>query len=218
MKQNLLIVLLVILAFILVVLAQQIKINLPGINQGYAPQQPLAFSHRLHSGDLQIDCMYCHSGADKSRHAGIPSENVCMNCHRFVTAGWDKIRIEDERAQKEKRPPQPVVSDELKKLYRAAAFDETQMKFKDKPYSGKPIEWTRVYNLPDFVFFDHRRHVNADVSCQKCHGAVETMEKVTQVPDLTMGWCVNCHRDVNNGKIPELKGKYASISCTVCHY
>ncbi len=217
-KQNLSIIVFILLLMFLVVFLDSVNINLPGINQGYAPEQPIAFSHRLHSGDLQIACVYCHAGAERSRHAGIPSANICMNCHRFVPAAWSKIQIENQRAQKENRAPEPVVSEQLKKLYRAVSFNADEMKFEKTPYSGEPIRWVRVYNLPDFVFFDHRSHVNAGVTCQTCHGPVETMERVAQVPDLTMGWCVNCHRDVKNGKFPELKGKNPSISCTVCHY
>ncbi len=217
-KQNLTIIAFILVLMFTVVYLRSVNINLLGINQGYAPEQPIAFSHRLHSGDMQIPCVYCHAGAERSRRAGIPSANICMNCHRFVPAAWSKIQIENQKAKKEKRDPQPVVSPEISKLYRAVSFDSKEMKFKGKPFSGKPIRWVRVYNLPDFVYFDHRSHVNAGVTCQKCHGPVETMERVSQFPDLTMGWCVNCHRDVKNGKIPELKGKKPSISCTVCHY
>ncbi len=216
-RQNLSIIILLLLIFGVIVYLYQVKINLPGINQGYAPEQAIAFSHRLHGGDLQIACIYCHYGSEYSKRAGLPSANICMNCHRFVPAAWDKIQIENQRAHKEKRDPKPVISPEIQKLYRAVSFNSEQMKFEDKPYSGKPLHWIRVYNLPDFVYFDHRSHVNAGVTCQKCHGPVETMERVEQVPDLTMGWCVNCHRNVRDGKIPELKGKKPSISCTVCH-
>lgn len=194
-----------------------VSINLPGVNQGYAPKQPIAFSHRLHSGDLQIQCLYCHTGADKSRHAGIPSATTCMNCHKFVTASWDKVEMEAQKAQEENREILRPVSDELKKLYAAVGFDIERMKYHENR-GGKPIEWIRVHNLPDFVYFDHRRHVNADVTCQQCHGSVETMKKVSQVNDLTMGWCVNCHRDVNNGQFPDLQDKFASTNCAGCHY
>ncbi|MFQ5627947.1 MAG: cytochrome c3 family protein [bacterium] len=197
--------------------ARSVNLNLPGVNQGYAPEQPIAFSHRLHSGDLQIPCLYCHSGAEKSRHAGIPAASTCMNCHRFVTTGWDQFKIEEETAQKENREMQIPVSVELKKLYSAVGFDTENMQY-DAQQPGAPLEWIRVHALPDFAYFDHSRHVNAEVACQTCHGPVETMEKVSQFSDLTMGWCVNCHRDVNNGRVPELKNKYASISCAVCHY
>lgn len=207
----------VVFALALLTISSTVRINLPGVNTGYMPQQPIQFSHRLHSGDLQIPCLYCHTAADKSQHASIPPVSVCMNCHRFVTAGWDMIKIEEKRAKETYRSPQIVVSDEITKLYKAAGFNSESMKYERSSFN-QAIEWVRVHNLPDFVFFDHSRHINAGVTCQHCHGAVETMERVMQQNDLTMGWCVNCHRDVNNGRIPELKGRYASISCTVCHY
>ena len=196
--------------------ARNVNINLPGINQGYAPQQPLAFSHRVHSGDLSIDCLYCHFGADKGPTAGIPAASTCMNCHRFVTAAWDKTKIEEMQAEQEKRDLKLVVSSELEKLYGAVGFSTETLSYADT--TGKNLEWLRVHDLPDFVFFDHSRHVTADVACQTCHGPVETMETVSQVSDLSMGWCVECHRDVNSGDNPEFKGKYASLSCAVCHY
>lgn len=189
--------------------------RLPGNNRGYEPAQPIAFSHRLHAGELQITCLYCHSGADKSRHAGIPAASICMNCHKLVTASFGAIRAEDEMAKKEKRDPRRIVSPEIQKLYDALALD-AQMR-PDPRKILTPIVWTKVHNTPDFVYFDHSPHVNAGVACQQCHGPVETMERVRQVADLSMGWCVNCHRDVNkNG----LSGKrvYASIDCSTCHY
>jgi len=177
--------------------------------------QPVAFSHRLHAGELAVQCLYCHSAAEKSRRAGVPAVSVCMNCHRFVATTFGAIRQEDEVAKKENRSPRRIVSPEIQKIYDALALDASL-----KPIAssqGKPIEWIRVHNLPDFVYFDHRRHVNAGVSCQTCHGPVETMERLLQVNDLSMGWCVNCHRDVTqNG----LNGKKvnAVTDCGVCHY
>ncbi len=203
--------------FGLVIFFKTVRINPPGINTGFAPEQPLAFSHRLHSGDLQMDCLYCHVGADKGQHALIPAAGTCMNCHRFVTASWDKVKIEEMQAEEEKREMKLIVSPELEKLYQAVGFDTETMRYDEKKKTGE-LEWVRVYNLPDFVYFDHSRHVNSGVQCQTCHGQVQTMEKVEQVTNLTMGWCVNCHRDVTNNKIPELKGKKPSISCAVCHY
>lgn len=189
--------------------------HLPGNHQGYQPVQPIAFSHRLHAGELQVPCLYCHSGAERSRHAGIPSVGLCMNCHRFVTAPFGAIRAEDEQARKEKRDPRPIVSPEIQKIYDALALNASMRR---DPYKQQvPVEWIKVHNLPDFVSFDHRRHVNAGVECQKCHGPVETMERVTQIQDLSMGFCVNCHRDVTknglNGKVVN-----ASIDCSGCHY
>lgn len=191
-----------------------LSVRLPGDNQGYEPRQPIAFSHRLHAGEMEVACLYCHSAAEHSRHAGIPAASICMNCHKYVTAASGAVRAEDELAQKEKRPPARVVSPELAKLYAALALDDTMKA--DPSKSQKPIEWTQVYKLPSFVSFDHSRHVNAGVTCQTCHGPVETMERVRQVPDLTMGWCVNCHRDANVkgvGGVPVA----ASTDCIACH-
>jgi hypothetical protein len=178
--------------------------HLPGNHQGYEPVQPIAYSHRLHAGEMQIQCQYCHFGADKSRHAGIPPASVCMNCHKFVTASLGAVRAEDEDAAKEKRAPRPIVSPELRKLY-------------DAVNTGTPIAWNRIHSLPDFVYFDHRPHVNAGVACQQCHGPVEAMERVRQVSDLTMGWCVNCHRDSNRTGVAG-RTVHASINCSTCHY
>jgi hypothetical protein len=178
--------------------------HLPGNQQGYEPAQTIAFSHRLHAGELQIQCQYCHYGADKSRNAGIPAASVCMNCHKFVTAPLGAIRAEDELAQKEHRQPRRVVSAELQKLY--AAVD-----------NRRPLAWTRIDSLPDFAYFDHRAHVNAGVACQQCHGPVETMERVRQATDLSMGWCVNCHRTANRTGIAG-KRVNASTNCSTCHF
>jgi hypothetical protein len=178
--------------------------HLPGNHQGYEPVQPIAYSHRLHAGELQIQCQYCHFGADKSRHAGIPPASVCMNCHKFVTAPLGAVRAEDELAEKEKRAPRPVVSAELRKLYGAVN-------------GAQPIAWTRIHSLPDFAYFDHRPHVNAGVACQQCHGPVESMERVRQVSDLGMGWCVNCHRDASRTGIAGRRVN-ASTNCSTCHF
>jgi hypothetical protein len=192
------IVLAVGLAFSLALLVSRAAMfHLPGNQQGYEPVQPIAYSHRLHAGELQIQCQYCHFGADQSRHAGIPPAGVCMNCHRFVKATLGAVRAEDALAEKEKRAPRPVVSAELLKLY-------------DAVEQRRPIAWTRIHSLPDFVYFDHRAHVNSGVACQQCHGPVETMERVRQASDLSMGWCVNCHRAA--------AARGASTNCSTCHY
>lgn len=190
-------------------------LHLPGNNQGYAPEQPIAFSHRLHTGELQIDCLYCHYAAEESRHAGVPAASVCMNCHRFVTASLGAVRAEDKLAGEEKRKPARVVSTELTKLYHALALDESMRRIAEKDFD--PIEWVKIHNLPDFVYFDHRAHVTAGVACQICHGAVEAMERVHQVEDLSMGWCVNCHRQVNQTGIGGVDVN-ASTNCGACHY
>lgn len=228
-------VLLTALAFSVLVLVPKFNAySLPGNQRGYEPAQPIAFSHRLHAGELQVQCLYCHSAAEKSRHAGIPSANVCMNCHKFVSASLGAVRAEDELAKKENRAPRRVISQEIQKLYDALALDD-QMK-PDPSRQPKPIVWVKVHNVPDFVYFDHRPHVNAGVACQSCHGPVETMERVRQVSDLSMGWCVNCHRDVDRagldgkgnftsapapaarGTAPVTHRVYASIDCKACHF
>ena len=183
---------------------------LPGIQQGYEPVQPIAYSHRVHAGELQIDCLYCHHGARTSRHAGIPSSDICMNCHKFVTASLGAIRAEDELAQEENRRPKEVVSPELAKLYLTLAVDEKRQLNPER--EGRPVEWVQVHNLPDYVYFDHRAHVGVGVRCQTCHGPVETMERVRQSADLSMGWCVNCHRTATKNGIAG-KQVDASIDC-----
>jgi hypothetical protein len=229
------IVLLVCVAFGLLALAPNLgSVHLPGNQIGYEPSQPIAFSHRLHAGELQVACVYCHSGAERSRHAGVPAANVCMNCHRFVTAPIGAVRAEDEAAKKQNRPPARVVSPEVQKIYDALALGPDLKP--DATRTPAPIRWNKVHNLPDFVYFDHRPHVNAGVACQSCHGPVETMERVRQVQDLSMGWCVNCHRGVDRagldgkgnftslpapaaaGPKPVTHRVYAPIDCQTCHY
>lgn len=183
--------------------------------QGYAPEQPIAFSHRLHAGELQVDCQYCHFGAARSRHAGIPAASVCMNCHRFIDAPLGAIRAEDELASAEGRAPERVVSPEIAKIFAALALGPDKQRAADARTS--PIEWVKIHRVPDYVYFDHRPHVAAGVECQRCHGAVESMERVRQVEDLSMGWCVNCHRQVNETGVAG-HDVAASIDCIACHF
>ncbi|MDP6410199.1 MAG: cytochrome c3 family protein [Planctomycetota bacterium] len=197
-----------------VVLARTASVRLPGNNQGYEPVQPIAYSHRLHAGELGIDCQYCHYGAERSRHAGIPSASVCMNCHKTVTSGFDAFLEEREAAEKEEREPQRIVSSELRKLFDAVGLDE---KLEPTGELGKPIEWVRVHNLPDFVYFDHRVHVAKGLACETCHGPVQSMERIRQHSDLSMGWCVNCHRESSIAPEGHLV-EHASTDCGVCHY
>ena len=189
--------------------------RLPGDQQDYEPVQPIAYSHRLHAGDLQIPCLYCHFGAEKSRHAGIPPANVCMNCHRFVTTTLGAVRAEDEAAMKERRKPRRIVGTEVRKLYAALGLDDELQP--DRTGKPTPIVWTKVHNVPDFVYFDHSPHVAAGVTCQSCHGPVETMERVRQVMPLSMGWCVNCHRTSNAEGVAG-RPVYAPTVCSTCHY
>ncbi len=189
--------------------------RLPGNHEGYEPVQPIAFSHRLHAGELAVSCIHCHSGAESSRHAGIPAAGTCMNCHKFITAPFVEVKAENDLAAKENREPRRIVSPELRKLYDAIGLDEERTP--DPVRALQPIRWVKVHNVPDFVSFNHSAHVNAGVECRTCHGQVETMERVRQVSDLSMGMCVNCHREATlNG----VKGKAmeASTNCVVCHY
>ena len=217
-----------------VVIAQTTEVRLPGNNRGYEPRQPIAYSHRLHAGELGIDCRYCHYGAETSRHAGIPSASICMNCHRTVTAGLDQLLPERELAAQEGREPRLIVSDELRKLYDAVGLDEdlnptgapgepiagepiAGEPIAGEPIAGEPIEWVRVHNMPDFAYFDHRVHVARDIACETCHGPVQSMERVRQFSTLSMGWCVDCHRsysELPGGPIAE----HVSTDCASCHF
>lgn len=138
-----------------------------GVHQGYAPEQPISFSHKLHVGEYEIDCAYCHTGVYKGKQAGIPSANICMNCHNMI-----------------KRE-----SPEIQKIYTALE-------------NNQPIEWIRVHNLPDLAYFNHAQHTNVgNLDCANCHGDIANMEVVQQAKTLTMGWCIDCHRQTNvNGK------------------
>lgn len=210
------VVLVVGLAFNGLVLVPQVWNHpLPGNQWGYEPDQPIAFSHRLHAGEMQIACVYCHSGAETSRHAGIPPAGTCMNCHRFVTAPYGALLAESEEAGKAKRPPRTIISPELRKLYDALGLDEKMQP--DPKKTPRPIAWAKVHNLPAFTYFDHRAHVQAGVDCQHCHGPVTNMERMRQEEDLSMGWCVNCHRDVNRTGVAD-KPVHASTDCSTCHY
>lgn len=149
-----------------------------GVHQNYQPVQPIKFSHELHAGINQINCQYCHSGAFKSKNASIPSANVCMNCHSYVQA--------TEKYDGE-------ISPEIKKIYAALDYNPETRTYGT---NQKPIEWVRIHNLPDFAYFNHSQHVKvAGVECQKCHGPIETMKEVYQYSPLTMGWCINCHKE-----------------------
>ena len=186
--------------------------------QGYAPEQPIAFSHRLHAGELQVDCRYCHFGAESEpprRHPGgerlheLPS---LRSAHRLGA-----LRAEDELATSGRvdRRAEKIVSPEIQKIYDALALDEDLAR--DETREPDPIEWIKIHRSPDYVYFDHRAHVSAGVECQRCHGAVESMERVRQVEDLSLGWCVNCHRHVNETGVAG-QAVDASLDCSVCHY
>ncbi|HVZ95711.1 MAG TPA: c-type cytochrome [Chitinophagaceae bacterium] len=159
-----------------------------GRQQGYQPVQPIFYSHKVHAGVNQISCLYCHTGAQDSRHANIPSVNVCMNCHMAVK--------EYTGAPLQREDGTPVDANaEIQKLYQYAGWNPDTKTY-DKP--GKPIQWIRIHNLPDFVYFNHSQHVKVgQVQCQTCHGEIQKMDEVHQFADLSMGWCVNCHRTTN---------------------
>ncbi|MCG3134656.1 MAG: hypothetical protein HMLKMBBP_01972 [Planctomycetes bacterium] len=196
--------------------------RLPGRNQGYEPVQPVEYSHRLHAGELRIDCLFCHTGAETSRRAGVPAVSTCMSCHATVTAGWDVMLAEKQAALAESRDPKRIVSDRLRPLFDAAGLGADGKP--DPSKTPKPVEWVRVHALPSHAAFSHERHVGRGVPCQACHGPVETMERVRQHAPLTMGWCVECHR-ANAAAGPGLvlppaarAADHVSTDCAACHY
>ena len=158
-----------------------------GVDQGYQPIQPIHFSHKIHAGDNQIDCKFCHSSARVSQTSGIPSLNVCMNCHKSIGEVAEATGTEEYSKD--------FYDGEIQKLYAAVGWDPAS-----QSYSGEtqPVEWVRIHNLPDFAYFNHSQHVSVQgISCQTCHGPVEEMEVMYQHAPLTMGWCINCHRETN---------------------
>lgn len=198
-----------------------------GVDQKYKPLQPIAFSHKIHAGDNKINCEYCHSSAKHSKTSGIPSVNVCMNCHKGINQYTGPVNSEEEKA---------FYNTEIAKIYDAIGWDPQKMAYKEN-YEQKPIEWVRIHSLPDFAYFNHSQHVTAGgIQCQTCHGPVEEMDEVYQYSPLTMGWCINCHQttDVKIGneyyaKIhEELSKKYGIEKVTIadlggkecgkCHY
>jgi mono/diheme cytochrome c family protein len=200
-----------------------------GVDTGYAPIQPIHYSHKIHAGDNGIECKYCHSSARVSKHSGIPSLNVCMNCHKNIA------EFQGDKDSTYLEYSKEFYTAEIQKLYDAVGWDKTAQKYTGKT---KPVKWVRVHNLQDFVYFNHAQHVSvAGVECQTCHGPVETMEIMRQHSPLTMGWCINCHRETNvkiegndyYKKIhDELSKKYGvdkltaaqmgGLECGKCHY
>ncbi len=204
-----------------------------GRSKDYQPEQPIYYSHKVHAGVNQINCQYCHTGTYQGKQATLPSVNVCMNCH---------AAINEYKGEPLVRENGDVVdgTNEIKKLYKYAGFTEGQPWDASK---AKPIEWVRIHNLPDHVYFNHAQHVNAgQVACQQCHGEIQKMGEVKQFADLSMGWCVNCHRatqvqfkdngfysiyekfhaDLKSGKMDSTKGvtveKIGGTECQKCHY
>ena len=171
-----------------------------GVDQDYQPIQPIAFDHKIHAGDNKIDCEYCHSSAKNSKTSGIPSVNVCMNCHKSISEYTGPVKSEKEKE---------FYDTEIHKIYDAIGWDPEKLVYKEN-YVQKPIKWVRVHNLPDFVYYNHSQHVTvAGLECQECHGPVEEMEEVYQYSPLTMNWCLECHQETN----VDLKGNayYAKI-------
>ncbi|MFS4418715.1 cytochrome c3 family protein [Maribacter sp. 2307ULW6-5] len=205
-----------------------------GVDQGYAPIQPIHYSHKIHAGDNQIECNYCHSSARVSKHSGIPSLNVCMNCHKSIyeyTGNPEGPSAEDLA----NGYTNEFYTNEIKKLYKAVGWDEENQR-----YTGEtqPVEWVRIHNLPDYAYFNHAQHVTVgQIDCNTCHGPVEEMEIMYQYSPLTMGWCIDCHRETEvkvegneyYEKIhAELSKKYGvekltaaqmgGLECGKCHY
>jgi cytochrome c551/c552 len=160
-----------------------------GRHKDYQPEQPIYYSHKVHAGTNQINCLYCHGGAQVGKHANIPSVNVCMNCH---------MAINEYNGEKMYREDGTEVNGtaEIQKLYKYAGYDPNKNRNWDGLNAKKPIEWIRIHNLPDHVYFNHAQHVVAGkVACQTCHGPMQTYGEVKQYSDLSMGWCINCHRE-----------------------
>lgn len=183
-----------------------------GVQQNYMPTQPIAFEHSHHVGLYEIDCQYCHTGVRKGKAANIPSANICMNCHTAIQ----------------------TESPEIQKIYAALDYDPSTGEYGE---NTRPIEWIRVHNLPDLAYFNHSQHVEVGgLECETCHGPVEEMDVVYQYSDLTMGWCINCHRETNVNtkgneyydKLVELHSEHSKeplkvqdiggLECSKCHY
>ena len=186
-----------------------------GRMKNYQPEQPIYYSHQVHAGTNQISCLYCHGGAQDSKQASIPSVNTCMNCHKSISKyeGPDKLVREDGTAVDG--------TAEIQKLYDYAGWNATSKTYNaDKnndgtPDGAKPIEWVKIHNLPDHVYFNHSQHVKVGKqNCQTCHGNIQQMPEVYQFTELSMGWCVNCHRETKvdfYNKENKTGNKYYSI-------
>jgi len=162
-----------------------------GVDRGYQPVQPIAFSHKIHAGENKVDCQYCHSSAKHSKHSGIPSVNVCMNCHKNIAEVAEGTEVEYNGVILRKNE----LDKEIQKIYDAAGWDAENLEYTGET---KPIKWIRIHNLPDHVNFVHAQHVTvAGVDCKQCHGPVEEMDEMYQYSPLTMGWCIDCHRETN---------------------
>jgi len=203
-----------------------------GVHEGYKPEQPIKFSHKIHAGDDKIDCNYCHSSARHSKTSGIPSLNVCMNCHKAIDGSHGKTFMYDGQ--------QYSMTEEIQKIYKHLDYDPETGEYGDNP---TPVKWVKVHNLPDHVYFSHQQHVTAGrQKCQTCHGPVEEMDVVEQHASMTMKWCIECHKETavateGNGyydemhkrMTPEFKEKVlkdgiltvdeiGGWECAKCHY
>ncbi len=209
-----------------------------GRQKGYEPSQPIFYSHKVHAGINQISCLYCHGSAWDSKHAAIPSVNICMNCHKAINTYEKGPKLFTEEGT------EVDGSYEISKLYKYAGFDPKNPNRWD-PTAAKPVEWIKIHNLPDHVYFNHSQHIRAGkVQCQSCHGEITAMDEVKQVSELSMGWCINCHRttkvdfnysdstgnkfysiyekfhnDIKNGKMDSVRVKdIGGLECQKCHY
>jgi len=190
-----------------------------GVYETYKPEQPIKFSHKVHAGKLSINCVYCHSGAEKGRTSGVPSANVCMNCHKAISEGPLTGKVE------------------IAKIYDAVGWDPAKGAYDET--KQHPIKWARVHTLPDFAYFNHSQHVVVGKQdCKNCHGDVASMDEAEQVSPLTMAWCIDCHRKTEvpgmatnpyyedlHAKLKEkYKGepitveKMGGLDCIKCHY
>lgn len=201
-----------------------------GRSKNYQPEQPIYYSHKVHAGTNQINCLYCHGGAAEGKHANIPSVNVCMNCHLAINEYKGEPLYAEDGTEIDGTA-------EIQKLYEYAGYTPGQPW---DPAKAKPIEWIKIHNLPDHVYFNHAQHVKAGkVACQTCHGEIQNMGEVYQYSDLSMGWCINCHRetkvqftengfysiyekfheDLKNGKMDSVTvEKIGGTECQKCHY
>ena len=204
----------------------------------YEPVQPIYYSHKVHAGINQINCLYCHGNAWESKSAAIPSVNVCMNCHKTITSYEKGPKLYNKEGKEVNGTA------EIAKLHKYAGFDAANPNAWD-PSKAKPVEWVRIHNLPDHVYFNHSQHVKAgNVQCQTCHGNIPEMDEVKQFSELSMGWCINCHRntkvdfnydstkgnkfysiyekfhnDIKTGKMDSVTVKdIGGLECQKCHY
>jgi cytochrome c551/c552 len=210
-----------------------------GRQKNYMPKQPIFYSHKVHAGINQINCLYCHVGAEKSRHALIPAANTCMNCHKQINeyTGAEEHPLVDNEGNKVDG------TKEIQKLYAYAGWDPVKKDY-NRDASGailnKEIPWVKIHNLPDHVYFNHSLHVvSGKVECQRCHGGIQEMDEVYQFADLSMGWCINCHRntkvqfadnnyysifqkyhnEIKEGKRADVKvSDIGGLECQKCHY